>query len=513
MLAGAATSLKYAKATDLPWYPSSGLKLSSAGAAASLAHANHKDLELWQQDSIPAAEKAAYLAKDYHADPLWQPELSAAGSKAALLAAREGGHVEIWRPGETEYGASAAEQAMRNTGLSPHIERGVPADSSRRALLAATGAMSGSRRRADSAPIDPEARHDAGWALKAANASKRAIPSVSGGHDNPDSTLDYSRIQNVAKNNINRQMYTANPPVAIEVEEKNRQDRLKASAVAMARNMYNIQQAAIEAAARDMKRSDSQYAANHVHKRRPSMASDVTADEPRGYPQYTNLQEAAQKLATERLAKLHDEHAEYRQYYGASTPSRSRLSMRMRRRASSDGQASDIDAEQSRKIRTQMSLFQSKLAEVDQKKRQGDRDALMAAAQRNVAARMQTMDDRVFEETGKVSPALMQEWEAKARDRAQQDSDTRLENHGRVHIGKGKYLDQADIDAVARARLQPTFDEITEKAEAQRARDEEIRLEQEEQRRQVELEKTRAAELKAEQKRVQGLKTIILFVE
>lgn len=501
-------SLKYAKSSELPSYPTSGLKLSSAGAAASLASANHKNLELWQADTIPAAEKAAVLAKDYQPDPSWHPELSSAGSRAALLAARDGAQVDIWQPGETDHGYSAAGQAMRTTGLSPNVQRGVPADASRRAILAATGALSGSRRRAESAPVPPEPRVDSPFALSAARGSQRAPPSTSTGHESPDPALDWSRIQNVARSNVSRQMYTSNPPVAIEVEEKNRQDTLRASAVAMAKKMYAMQQSAIEAAARNREQSDSQYAATHVHRRSPSITSDTTTDETHVFPQYTNLQEAAQKLATERLAKLHDEHAEYRSYYGQSMPNRSRLSRRLRRRASSDGQLSELDEEQSQKIRSQMSLFQSKLAEVDEKKKQKDREALMAAAQRNVTARMQTMDDQVFEETGKVSPAMMQEWEAKARERAQLESDNRMEHHGKVHIGKGKFLEQADVDAVARTRLQPTFDEITEKAEQQRARDQEVQLELEEQKRKADLEKQRQADLKAEQKRVAGMDSI-----
>ena len=54
------------------------------------------------------------------------------------------------------------------------------------------------------------------------------------------------------------------------------------------------------------------------------------------------------------------------------------------------------DVEESRKIRQQTSLFQGKLAEVDNKKRQTDRDTLLAVAQRNVATRMTAMDAVVF---------------------------------------------------------------------------------------------------------------------
>ncbi|KAI9875875.1 MAG: hypothetical protein M1823_007381, partial [Watsoniomyces obsoletus] len=217
--------------------------------------------------------------------------------------------------------------------------------------------------------------------------------------------------------------------------------------------------------------------------------------------QYVGLEEAARKLAQERLAKIHDEHAEYRQYYGAQTPPKKSklagLSMRNRRaRASSyERDSDDSDEEQSRKIRSQMSIFQSKLAEVDGKKRQADRDALLDAAHKNVTKQMNAMDEKVFKDTGKTSPQQRELWERQARERAQRDSDERMINVGKVHIGGGKYLDQSEIDAIARARLQPTLDDITEKAEKQRARDEEIRLEQERQKAEAEKEKQRQREI------------------
>jgi hypothetical protein len=78
-------------------------------------------------------------------------------------------------------------------------------------------------------------------------------------------------------------------------------------------------------------------------------------------------------------------------------------------------------------------------------------------------------------------------------------------NVGRVHVGGGKYLDQSEIDAIAKTRLQPTLDEISDKAEKQRARDEEIRLEQERLRQEQETEKRRQAEIKRELKEQQSM--------
>ena len=515
---GAATSLKYANPRDLPSFPSVGItnKDSSAGAAASLANQHHKSFEYWKPGESAPASKAAMLAKDYKVAPLWHPEMSAAGSKAALIAANHGGKVDIWRPDPSAEGNSAAGQAMRMKNLSPSVDYGYTADGSSRALMAATGAMSG-RSRSGSSPVVgslyPDSSNAAANALNAATIANR--PSMKSANprtaptDLPGlSSQDATRIHNAAITNLGREMYTSHPPVAPEVEEKNRQAGLRAAAISMAKQMYDVQQKTLESQA-GVQRSDSHYAATSVHKRRSSMTSSVDAPyEPS--PQYANLQEAAQKLAAERLAKLHDENAAYRNYYGTNAPVQSRLSVRgrMRRRASSDGQLPESDEERSQQIRSQMSIFNSKVAQVDAKKRQKDREALMAAAQRNVTKSMHGMDEKLFAETGKVSPAMMSEWEAKAKARAEAESGARMVNHGKVNIGGGKFMDQSEVDAIAAARVQPTLDEITEKAEAQRARDEELRRQAEEQRQIAEekarLERERSTKTKEEWKRFKG---------
>ena len=476
---------------------------SSAGAAASLANKNKKSFEHWKPGEIPAANKAALQANDYKMAPLWHPELSAAGSKAALLAAEEGGDVKIWRPSPTDTGGSAAAQAMRTKGLSPKLDYGHTEDGGKRALMAATQSMATGRRRAGSTPIEPppsfpDSKNSAANALRAATSVSRRgqpAPIVQTPTGPP---INAGKIHNAAVTNLSREMYTSNPPVAPELEEKNRQAGLRASAIAMAQQMYNVQQRAIEQAAADSGRAESRYGAVHAQNRPPSAVSEDSY----APPQYANLQEAAQKLAAERLAKLHDEHAAYRTYYGTqgAQPSH-KLSIRgrTRRRASSDGQVGEDDEERSRQIRSQMSLFTDKLAQVDEKKRQKDRSSLLAAAQRNVKASMTAQDEKVFNETGKVSPAMMAEWEAKAKAKAEAESSTRMVNHGKVNIGGGRYMDQSEIDAIATTKVQPTLDEVTATAEKQRARNEELRQQQ--------LERERVAAEKEEDQKLRDQKT------
>jgi hypothetical protein len=521
---GAATSLKYAKAQDLPSYPVVGIDTrSSAGTAALLANKNTKSPEWWKPDQSSAAGKAALLANGYKMAPLWQPEASAAGSKAALLAHRHGGKVELWRPEASAAGHSAATIAMRNQAPGPAVDYGYTDQGRKNAFTAATDAVSASRRkRAQSNPppaeIYPDSRNSARNALGAAtlahSASTRSKPQASPLDSNSlgSGAMEAARIQHAKS--ISRDMYTSTPPVALETEEKKHNDALRASAVSMAKKIYDVQQKQTDGASG---RSDARTGANAAHSAQPASGEgDIKQQAMR----YIGIQEAAQKLAQERLAKIgYDENAAYRSYYGYDQPTRSKLSMRRgRNRAQSASEAtpandsdSDEDDFRSRRIRTQMDQFNKKLADVDANKRENDRKLLLAAAQRKVQSQMQGMDKKIYDETGKMSQGMIDDWDEKARTRALANSETRMENHGRVHIGNGKYMDQAEIDAIAQARIQPTLDEITEKTEKRlaederrRAAEEERRLDTEEKKRRERIEKERADVIKAEEKRGRG---------
>jgi hypothetical protein len=444
------------------------------------------------------------LAQDYKAPPPWQPEQSASGAKAAVLAAKDGGKVEIWKPEASAWGNSAANQAFkseRSGGLSPKIDYGYTAIGRQGSLMAATGAMLGTRKRSDSTPVPKPTYPDE------ANATTNALSAATHAN-NParKSRTEYSTASGaIPFTNMPKEMFTSHPPVAPEVDEKRRSDILHASAVAMARQMYNLQQKQIDQTT-NAQRSAGQNAAVSAHGRQQSRSSTTDEAQP---IRFTSLQEAAQKLAQERLAKLHDEHArnrEYRDYYGEDSRPTSRLSIRgrVRRRASSDGTL-DEDKEQSQRIRAQMSLFSSSLSQVDAKKRQKDREALMAAAQRNVRASLQGMDERVFKETGKVSPSMLNEWEVKAHAAAQKKSDSRMENHGKVNIGGGKFVDQSTVDAAAARNVQPVLDEINAKAEKERVRQAELKLDQEASKRAAEAQKTREKEVKEINRKLKGM--------
>ncbi|KAF2854617.1 hypothetical protein T440DRAFT_464755 [Plenodomus tracheiphilus IPT5] len=521
--ASAATSLKYAKAQDLPSYPSVGIDTkSSASAAALLANQNKKSPEWWKPEQSAAAGKAALLANDYKIAPLWQPEASAAGSKAAMLAHKDGVKMDLWAPRASVAGNSAANIAMRQQGPSKAVDYGYTDQGRKNAFTAAIGAHSSSgHKRAisnpPSAPLYPDSQNSARNALSAATiAHTPSMRAKQQGVQHADSNrsghgaLEAARIQHAKS--ISRDMYTSAPPVALEVDEKNHNDALRASAISMAKKIYDVQQQQVEGAAGH---SAARTGATAAHGQQPASGE---ADIKQQAMRYIGIQEAAQKLAQERLAKIgYDENAAYRSHYGYDQPSRSKFSMRRgRNRAHSASEAapagdsdSDEDDFRSRRIRSQMEHFNKELANVDAKKRDTDRKSLMAAAQRKVQAQMQGMDKKIFDETGKMSPGMVDDWDDKAKKRALANSEARMENHGRVHIGNGKWMDQSEIDAIAQARIQPTLDEITEKTEKRLAADEKRRAEEEERRldlaekkRRERVEKDRAAELKAEGKQL-----------
>lgn len=435
----------------------------------------------------------------------WQPHPSSAGSKtAAVLAAENAARGD--RQSSTSampasiWGNSAANQAFAAGRNSPRDSAPATTMASldrQKSLRAARGAMAGSTRpRSTSTPMTyPDSANAAANALSAATIAHRPPAAAAQGGNAGASPIT----------KLDRQMYTSNPPVKPEVDERNREAVLHASAVAMAKKMYSTQQKAFEAA-------------SHENDQGGSRPGSADSDQVRPM-HFNNLQEAAYKLAQERLAKLHDEHQRnkgYQDYYGASTSSASPGNKftklgKARRRSSSDGDlarpGTEDDRKRSRQIHKQMSLFSTRLSEVDESQRARDRDALLAAAQRNVKAAMEGMDEKVSRDTGRVTSAKLSEWELRAHATAQARSDERKGGGvaaGKVDLGGGQYMDREKVEQIAAKRVQPLLDEINEKAEIERKRIVALREEQEKKRLEWEAEKARNAEVKEAQRKLKG---------
>lgn len=456
--AGAAASLKYAQAHELPAFPTVGIdKAASSNLAANLAHANQKPFEHWK------------------------PDLSSTAGKAALLAHKDGGKVNLWQPAASDIGSHAAGAALSGKSLSPELDYGYTDDGKKRALLAATLSVSGRTRPAQPEPVPsyPDAASASANALNAAtvahapSAAEKAEPYRVSSPAN-----EAARITHLGPN-VNREMFTSHPDFGRK-EEMSKKHALSGATTSVARDI----------AARS----------KEVEVDPPLMGSDPQTTS----RNYLKMQEQAQKLAQERLAKLDPDGVNaYREHYGyANTSPQSKLSIRNRkgRSASNEEEEEEDDAANARRIRHQMSRFTDSVAEADKKKKQDDRNAVLAAAQRNVKNRMSDIDRDIFDQTGKITPGMMEQWEAKARAKAAGDSEKRLETHGLVHIGGGKYMDQSEITAIAQGRMQPILDEVNDNAEKQRERDEQIRLDLEERKRVAAEEKSRKEDEKIKAK-------------
>lgn len=477
-------------ATD-PQTTTGAANLSAASAGAALAHANQKPIEVWSPPSrFTDAEKAAWSVRDFRQPEFPQPSTgySAAGLGAAIIAVRE------QRASSSNLSPTReAYTSKPDISTTDHTSAAVGGPSAQdKALLAATGAYA-NRKRADSAPSEPVLPADSTtpYTLRAAGASQRARAEEEGPLDHIDPAMEASRIQHA---HANARMYTSSPPVASEVEARNRRNSLHAAALVMAKNMYDASGPKGDTATVDPAIYAAQEGQNRLQYRKTvSGAMGTTAHNALA------LQDAAQKRAAEKIARMRDDHVEMQQYYGtAHQPQRSRLTTR-RKRTSSDADSSQVDAEQSRHIRNQMTSLRSKVDRVDVQ-RQRDRDLLMEAARRNVDATIQDMEMKLYSNTGRAPPSVQKQWEDAARERARQEAEVTEASRapeGRVNIGGQHFMDMSEVEAVARSRVQPALDEITEQAEQRRAEELEARLDAEENQRQAAIEKEREASLRA----------------
>lgn len=450
------------------------------------------------------------------------PNHNGAGAKAALLAVGSAGAAlkksspnktsqETWgnsaamqafqasrpitaEPANLSHGSSAATQAFNsNRSQSVRQSETSPILQGQRSLAAAKGAMASSKQPATHSP-SLNAQHKDLRGIDASAASSSALNGAALAHRaSMHAKSSISTAGAVPVTTMTRNMFTSNPPVKPEVDEKAYNERLHQSAVEMAKKMYQQQQQHKQDADQDARDGEP----------------NATQPSP-----YLNLQDAAYRQAQERLAKLHDEHhqnREYQEYYGKEKPPRRRFTVtsKLRRRSTGD---SDIDDENhSERIRQEMSVFTSQLSQVDKQKREKDREALLAAAQRNVKARLQGMDQKVHHHTGKTDPTMLSEWEIKAQQAAQSLHHSRTENKGKVDIGGGRFMYADEVDAIAARRVQPLLDDINEKAEAERERIAVLRMEEETKKAEIERQKARDRELRELNKRVKGAHNIFLF--
>lgn len=476
--------MRPASSSELPSPMSGGLDLAYAGAAASLAHANYKPVEPWRPGRQPAAGKAALFAHSQMRHSSEQPE-SDSKQRAYAVA-----YPKIQRPEalHSAAGKVTAEAGQGQNGGMPTHSNG--------ARSAAAGAMSGNMRKGiDSANGDSTfiQRRDS-HAMSAAVKSHRLSQAGATIPEGRDMAIGGSRIQGD---------HNAPKGITAETEARLKQETMHAAAVSMARQMYEV------TTKLDGDRSSGAGLGSRQGSRvgRPRMSSQPglsTHNELTPYRYPSNLNDHARRLAAQRMSSLYDEHQAYRDYYGVSPPSRSRSRIdRFRRRSSSDSDASNFDRQRSRRIRFEMSSFANRLDQIDSQ-RARDRTFLMEVAKRNVELEMQHMDERVCAETGRPSPAMVQAWEGKLKERRESGGSDHIDTSGKVAVGGGRYTERDDVYSLAKGRLQPTFDDIKERAEIERARLTEERLDEEERQRLASIEKEREEDMEEERKHMRG---------
>jgi len=503
--------MKYADPKSLPSYPSLGLRRDdSAATAASLGWANQKPTEAKKTESskptsiTPSASAAALLAagsKPTAADASTPSKSNSAGTKAALLAAESvANRSSRSASNQGNFGSSAASQAFKSHPLPRQSGHATPADVKSHAV--AQGAVKSPRPRSHSSPtMKPRSSNQSAAAANALNAAtlanktstssikksdeQRALSAATHAHKpnmTPKKPVEESGV--VPTTTLPRSMFTSHPAIGPAAEDQKKDEEMHSSAVAMARRIFLHQQDAAKDTRGELK------AGSGAQQKQP-----------------VSLQEAAFKLAQERLAKLDQENQKnraFQDYYGAgSGDPKCRLSMgqKLRRRASSDSEV--LDRHGSEVLRRELSLF-SRESQLDDKKRQHDRNAVLAAAQRNVKAQLEGMDQSISAQSGKLPSSKPTEWELKAHATAQAKHDAKSGNKGKRDVGGGMYMAQSEIDAIASKRLQPVLDDIHEKAQKERERLAALEAEEEAKRLESERQKIQVREIKENHRKLKG---------
>jgi hypothetical protein len=245
-----------------------------------------------------------------------------------------------------------------------------------------------------------------------------------------------------------------------------------------------------------------------LHEQAVALAKLAYARQQSNQMNHASIGSQAQQLANDKLAKLNKTDNDLdtmRSYYGTpAPPPRSKSHILLRRsksQASRPGDAEDVA--QSWKIRSQMNLLRAQIDQVDANQQEQDRKRLIEAARKKVQGDMLKMDEVVYKDTGKMSKAMMDDWDNKARDKQRQTrSKTPFQGLGMepdraVNIG-GRLVDQTEIDQLAVSRVKPTLAGIDEAVQKKRDVDEQKAEEKEERKREKEKHREEKAESKRE---------------
>lgn len=446
-----------AEARDLPSYPTAGLSHpETAGAAAALlAHSSHKPVGIWRPDPISAAGAAASLAQ--------------ANTK----------RVDNWKSAPDNPVGNAALHALGDPSF---LQLYRMSDAPKRwSLTGAIGAMQSSkqRRRSESSPMPLTTQQET-------KVSNSALTAATLAHMPSARRLSIATEGPTSEGLAERKLVDAG---RVPQQDKRASDILRAATISMSRSN------------RDTTLPPDTPRQKHLVQ--PDLQRLTATPPSRRYN--SNIEEAARKVAAERLAKIGYDTGRPR---STSLPGTQGAQASVNRSYSGVG-AGSSNLGRAHKINANMALPQDNLAKIDAKKRGENAVLLMSTAQRNVQARMSGIDKQVAESRGVIR---REDWDAKAIQVAQAGSDRRLKHHGKISIGGGAYMAPEEIEAIAERNVRPVLDEMDRKAdaeragiEAERAKDLEMQLDIEETKRVQNLQRTRERETHEDIKRAKGV--------
>ncbi|KAK6334099.1 hypothetical protein TWF696_002601 [Orbilia brochopaga] len=522
--AGASASLlRRADPKDLPSYPSRGIQNleASAGKAALLA-AKTKSPEPWKPaDRLPAAGAAASLANAAKPPEAWNPGPLPTATAAALLAGDAHKTPEIWRPTTPSRSATKAAGSVTGKGSVDHTPRSPPMSISASDALAAAGlASQASPKKAsltasalpptpayDINKINALAAHNAQARL--ASALQRASPSQAQTDKDMADVLRAASVSMSKKTSKTSQSKPSSPP-ATSMPPGSYYSRIPTSPPKVS---------AAESSTQKLNRSSSVAAAsiaasNDLHS---VMSSETAGDRQMRY--CPHLEEAARKAAAERLSKLQAEHDKARKASGlppswqsSGSYTKSITSPSTVKSTSSTtqpkGQIDAADYVRSLKIKSDTAKLAKQMDSVDKDRQARDYLALLSVAEKNVRSRMQELETKVAEHQGRVPKHIQADWDAKAKilseEYERKRNADREAKKGKIDMGGGLWYDREDLERIARGNVQPILDEINEKAQKERARVEQQKLDKEQADREKKAEAERLAETKAELKKAKA---------
>ncbi|KAK9326012.1 hypothetical protein V1517DRAFT_312435 [Lipomyces orientalis] len=439
---------------------SSSKDLAAAGAKTSLRtprarYANPTDLPSHPIVGVDlsASNKAALLARNVEVKPMWKSSgTSSTAASAAMLAHSSSKSPEIWKP-DPSFSAGLAAILSKDPKYTITSQTGVDAKSqmsspqlSRLSAAAAaaqkqyTASQQPNRSGHYTPPLSPK--------MEAVGAGKYAMGHAPSAVSAPQSQESYSLSASAARN------VPPTPPSPVEADES----ELSRGAAGTA--LYGKQP-------------------------RPSHAEPAAAPATQ-IGSMAALEHAAKRAAAARLSKIGEPQPAY------VLPPSPRASTHRPVTALSGAESASRRVQLEHQVQVDRALRENNKSDAAAR-----HEMLLAAAQRNVHAKLDAMD----KEVATASLFGNKEFNAMALAVAEQDIKAKhTADQGKFDVGGGVLLTSEQVHEIAQRHVQPVLAELDEKASEQRERDEIARQEKEQIKAEKAEEKARKKEEKAEKK-------------